>query len=70
MRLLSILAGAGKSTILHARTVLLKTATLANRLRKGLGSSGVLSLQAVLIAGNVLFFTAGAPFLIADRALH
>lgn len=59
MGVLTTLAGAGKGAILHTRTALVKTLCLANRLRKGLGSSGVLSLQAALIAGNVLFFTAG-----------
>lgn len=59
MGVVSTLAGASKSTILHARTVLVKTACFADRLCKGLGSSGVLSLQALLITGNVLFFTAG-----------
>lgn len=64
MGLLITLARAGKGAVLHTRTALVKTLCLANRLRKGLGSSGVLSLQAALIAGNVLFFTAGGQGLL------
>lgn len=70
MALLSKLAGAGKGTLLFARAVLLRTAGVANGLRKGLGSSGVLSLQAVLLAGNVLFFTAGEHSCTGRRCVH
>ncbi len=59
MGALSKLAGAGKGFVLLGCNVLKKTAGCLNGLRKGLGSSGVLSLQAALLVGNVLFFTAG-----------
>ncbi len=55
----SKLAGAGKGATRVARAVLLKTATCLNGLRKGLGSSGALSLSSALLVGNILFFTAG-----------